>query len=152
MGSLGWRTLHRINGILEERRRERALRKIFLISFFFGEIWVRVNTKKLTDSVHGSCLSFQRKTSQREADMCGTLLSFSMINAPACSLCLPLQAQSPNIGTKRSNNLYEITLPALKTHSTTQIRWLIDQMKFCEITSLLQGKSHLLCNVTEIFF
>lgn len=65
----------------------------------------QVNIEKLSVSVPGSCLSFQRPTSQREADLCGTLSSLSMINAGACSLCSPLQVHPPNIRHLRTTRI-----------------------------------------------
>lgn len=91
-----------------KERRDHADGKIFLTIFFLGEIGDWVNSEKLSVSVSGSCLSFQRQTSQREADMCGTLSSLSMINARACSLCfhcrLRLQISGP--GDLRTSRIY----------------------------------------------
>lgn len=84
-----------------KERRDHAHRKIFLTVFFLWEMWGWVNTEKLSVSVPGSCLSFQRQASRGEAGMCGTLSSLCVINAGACSLCfhcrLRLRISDPQI-------------------------------------------------------
>lgn len=64
------------------------------------------NAEKLSVSVSGS---FERPTSQREADMCGTLSSLSMIYAGVCTLCLHCRHSTGNISAQRSKNTRDLS-------------------------------------------
>lgn len=64
------------------KRRDHTDRSyLFSLSSSLEENWDGVNIEKLSVSLSGSFLSFQRLTSQREADMCGTLSSLCLINS-----------------------------------------------------------------------
>lgn len=64
------------------KRRDHTERGYFFLpSSSPEENWDGVNVKKLSVSLFGSFLSFQRLTSQRKADMCGTLSSLCLINS-----------------------------------------------------------------------
>lgn len=54
---------------------------LFSLSSSPQENWDGVNIEKLSVSLSGSFLSFQRLTSQRETDMFGTLSSLCLINS-----------------------------------------------------------------------
>lgn len=92
------------------KRRDHTDRSyLFSLSSSPEENWDGVNIEKLSVSLSGSFLSFQRLTSQREADMCAWL-----------TVCPPnLTVIGCRVKNKKQKDLYEITCLALKTQSPT---------------------------------